>query len=71
MREVAGAVGVPLTLAPEPITSAQFFDLYTGVEYWFENRRTLVIGGILIILAAGVISVLGLMQILGLPIDIP
>jgi hypothetical protein len=70
MREVADAVGIPLCLAPEPLTSAQFFELYAGVAYWFENRRTLAIGGILIILAVCVTTVLGLMRILGLPIDI-
>jgi hypothetical protein len=70
MRELAAAVGIPLSLAPEPITSAQFFDLYSGVAYWFENRPTLAIVGILIVLAACVATVFGLMRILGLPIDI-
>jgi hypothetical protein len=70
MHELASAVGIPFVLAPEPITSAQFFDLYPGVAYWFENRPTLAIVGIVVLLAACVTTVLGLMQILGLPIDI-
>jgi hypothetical protein len=70
MQEVAAAVGIPLTHAPEPITSAQFFDRYSGGAYWFENRPVLAIGGIVIILAGCVAFVLGLMRLLGLPIDV-
>ena len=67
MREAAAAIGAPLEEPAEPLTSHQFFELYAGSAYWFEDRRGLAIGLVAGIGLACVGIVLGLMGLLGLP----
>jgi hypothetical protein len=69
MRTIANALDVDLRDRAEPITLATFYDDYPDSAYWFENRP--VLGGVAI--AATVIVVLGfvlgLMRIIGIPIE--
>ncbi|MFM9920554.1 hypothetical protein [Lacisediminihabitans sp. H27-G8] len=67
MRQAATAIGTPLEEPAEPLTSKQFFELYAGTAYWFENRRSLTIGVIVLIGLVCIGIVLGLMVLLGLP----
>jgi hypothetical protein len=69
MREAAAAIGVPLEEPPEPLTSRQFFEQYAGSAYWFENRRGLTTGLVVLVGLACVGIVLGLMGLLGLPFE--
>ncbi|QNE45805.1 hypothetical protein F1C58_02020 [Glaciihabitans sp. INWT7] len=67
MRQAAAAIGTPLEEPAEPLTPKQFFELYSGTAYWFENRRGLAIAVIVLIGLVCVGIVLGLMVLLGLP----
>jgi hypothetical protein len=67
IRAAAAALGTPLDEPVDPVTSKQFFELYAGSAYWFENRRGVAIGIIVLAVVACVGIVLGLMRMLGLP----
>ncbi|TXN32469.1 hypothetical protein [Lacisediminihabitans profunda] len=69
MLAVANAIGEEVQVVKEPMTSAEFFARYPGSAYWFENRRGLAIAALAAALLVCVGVVLGLMQLLGLPID--
>ncbi|WP_354568039.1 hypothetical protein [Glaciihabitans sp. UYNi722] len=69
MRAVATSIEGELELPTEAITADEFFERYPGSAYWFENRPVVAaIAGALVI-TAGVAIVLGLMLLLGLPIN--
>ena len=68
LRELAAALPVPVEDVTEPMSTRDFFRLYPGAAYWFENRRPLQVAivtvGVLVALA-GAVWVMGL---LGLPV---
>ena len=68
MRAVVDSIGGAAELPSEAMTSAEFFERYSGSAYWFENRP-LVAGIAIAVLLAGCVGVvLGLMHLLGQPI---
>ena len=67
MRAAVAAIGVPLDEPMEPLTAHQFFEQYAGTAYWFEDRRGLATGLLVLAgLACGGVT-LGLMGLDGLP----
>lgn len=68
LEKVAGALPVPTTIAPEPMTIQEFFRAYPGSAYWFENRPWLTAGLIAIAVAAAVAIAAGIMTLSGMPI---
>ena len=70
IRLAAAAIGAPLEEPVEPLTSHQFFEQYAGTAYWFEDRRGLAIGLVVLVGLACVGIVLGLMGLLGLPFGV-
>ncbi|WP_187270821.1 hypothetical protein, partial [Lacisediminihabitans profunda] len=69
MLAVANALGEEVQVVKEPMPRAAFFARYPGSAYWFEHRRGLAIAALAAALLVCVGVVLGLMQLLGLPID--
>lgn len=70
MLAVAGAIGEEVQVVEEPMTNADFFAQYPGSAYWFENRRGLVIATLAAVLLVCVGVVLGLMRLVGVPMDL-
>jgi hypothetical protein len=68
MLAVAGSLGEEVEHVAEPMTTAEFFSRYPGTAYWFENRPHVAIAALAVALLTCVGVVLGLMQLLGLPI---
>jgi hypothetical protein len=69
MLAVAKVIGEDVQVVEEPMPTAEFFTRFPGSAYWFENRRGLGIAVLAVALLACVGVVLGLMRLLGLPID--
>ncbi|MBC7725324.1 MAG: hypothetical protein H7146_11350 [Burkholderiaceae bacterium] len=69
IREVALALGVPVGDFPDPVTSAEFFATYPGSAFWFENRRSVRVFGILGVALLSLSVILGLMVATGIPIE--
>jgi hypothetical protein len=69
MRSVVVALDASPSLPIETMTTEEFFTRYPGSAYWFERRplfRVLVaIAGF----AVGAAAILGIMRLLGFPID--
>jgi hypothetical protein len=68
LRTIATALPVPTTLAPEPITIAEFFRAYPGSAYWFENRPWLTAAMVALGIAVAVAIAVGIMTLFGMPI---
>ncbi len=71
MRAVAAATRAPLEESTEPITARIFFENYPGSAYWFENRPVLTWLAVIVVLAAVLGLVLGLMALIGIPASDP
>ena len=67
LETIAAALPVPLTVAPEPMPVAEFFQSYPGSAYWFENRPWLVAALVILALAAAVGLAVGIMTLFGMP----
>lgn len=68
MERVADAVGVPLERRSDPLTRAEFFAENPASEYWFDNRRWLLVAGIAVTGVAILVATLALMTMAGIPI---
>lgn len=68
LERVAEALPGTPSVARTPVSMREFFELYPGSAYWFENRPWLV--GVLIAGGAGVgiAALLAVMDVLGMPI---
>lgn len=71
MRAVVAATQAPLEESTEPVTTRVFFEEYPGSAYWFENRPVLTWLAVIVVLAAVLGFVLGLMALMGIPADSP
>jgi hypothetical protein len=69
MRAVAESLGERVHYIDEPMTSAEFLARYPGTAYWFENRPGIAIATLATLVIVCVAAVLGLMKLLGLPIN--
>lgn len=69
MRAVTAAAGLPFEEITEPLSPAEFFNRFPGAAYWFENRRAIVVAAVVVISIVCIGIVLGLMQVLGSPIN--
>jgi len=67
IRAAAAAIGSPVHELPEPVTSKQFFEQYSASAYWFEGRRGLGIGVVVVVGVLCVGLTIGLMALIGLP----
>ena len=68
LERVAAALPVPTRVAPGPISLGEFYRVYPGSAYWFENRpwlTGLILGGITVACLALAVAV---MTLLGMPI---
>lgn len=68
LEKVAEALPVPVRRAPEALPLAEFFEIYPGSAYWFENRPALVSALVLAVAATGIAIAVGIMILIGMPI---
>ena len=68
LQKVANSLPVPTQVAPEPMSISEFFAVYPGSAYWFENRPWLVAGLLAVVIAACIAIAIGVMTLLGMPV---
>ena len=56
LKAIADALPVTATVVKEPISMREFFRLYPGSAYWFENRPAVRVG----VVVLGVVVVVGI-----------
>ena len=68
LRALAAALPVPVEETREAITMREFFTVYPGSAYWFENRRPLQVAVLAVAMLAALAAAVWIMSALGLPI---
>lgn len=68
LEKVAAALPVVATTRKEPMPLREFFTVYPGSAYWFENRRGLVAVLLVVAIIASLALAAWVMMILGMPI---
>jgi len=68
LRAVADAMPVTPTIVQEPIPIVQFYRVYPGSAYWFQNRPALRIVGIILAIGVAVAVAAWVMRIVGMPV---
>lgn len=69
MRSVVVALDASASLPIEAMAARDFFGRYPGAAYWYERNRALLVILVIAAVAVGAAAILGIMRVLGLPID--
>ena len=69
MRSVVVALDASPSLPIETMTAEEFFTRYPGSAYWFEERPLFRVLVVIAGFVVGAAAILGIMRVLGFPID--
>lgn len=68
MRQVAEAIGAPMTIDPVPMSLREYYQRHPGVAYWYEGRPWIAVVGGVVAFAVAVLAIGWLMTALGVPV---